>query len=70
MVLLYLLLTPYETPGTPDSCPDYQLLTLVDDEATVFLRLRGICQDVLKGPAKEFSLLKPILLAKASSAIL
>lgn len=70
MVLLYLLLIPCETPGTPDSCPEYQPLTLVDNEATAFLRLRVICQDVCERPAEEFSLLKPILLAKASSGIL
>lgn len=72
MVLPYLLLTLWETPGIPDfSCsPSCQPLTLVDNEATVVLTLRGICQDVLKCPAEEFGLRKPIFPAKASSAIL
>lgn len=68
-----LSLSPFDPWETPDSSrpPDYhQSLTLVDNEATVFLTLRGICQDVLKRPAEEFGLLKPILPAKASSAIL
>lgn len=72
MMLSYLLLLPWKIPGPPDSScpPDYQPLTLVDNEATVVLTLRGISQDVLKCPAEEFSLLKPIFPTEASSAIL
>lgn len=70
MVLPYLFLTPWETPATPDSSPAYQPLTLVDNEAAVVLRRGGICQDVFQRPAEKFGLLKTILPAKASLAML
>lgn len=43
-----------------------QSLTLVDNEAAGVSRLREIGQDVLKCPAEEFGLLKPILPTEAS----
>lgn len=60
-----------ETPGilVPALKP-YQSLTLVDNEAAAVSRLRDICQNVLKCPAEEFGLLKPILPTEASFPIL
>lgn len=63
---------PRDLPPAPDSSclPTCRVLTLVDNEAAVVLSLRRICQDVFEGPAEEFGLLEPILLAEASAAIL